>query len=199
MEPKDFSAVIMAAGHSQRMGRPKLSLAFPNDRSFLGSCVDAFNDFGCAQVVVVTNKTGMHWIQGRIWPDTMLPVLNESPREGRFFSLQLGLMALTKECPVFIHNVDNPFVTADLLEKLAVCVSQTDYIRPVYEGKHGHPVLITAKVVSDIIAEKAAGEHVRHYLERYDQTLVNVNDPNVLANINTPADYEFFIKNPRPC
>ncbi len=199
MEPKDFSAVILAAGYSQRMGRPKLSLPCRHDRSFLDSCINAFKGFGCTQIVVVTNKTGMHWINGREWPDTMLPVLNAFPRKGRFFSLQLGLMAITKECPVFIHNVDNPFITSKTLEKLAAFAGHADYIRPVYDGKHGHPVLITTKVVSEIIAEKTAGENVRHYLEKYAQVLVNVNDPNVLVNINTPADYELFIKNPRPC
>lgn len=196
MVTKDFSAVILAAGYSQRMGQPKLSLSFGQDRSFLDCCIGAFIDFGCAEVVVVTNKTGIKWIHGRTWPDTMHPVLNPFPRKGRFVSLQLGLKALGKNQPVFLHNVDNPFVTVEILEKLAFYAGHADYIRPGYAGKHGHPVLISAKIASDIITTKHAGENVREYLAQYTQMLIPVNDPNVLVNINTPDEYKKFIKNP---
>ncbi len=191
---KDFSAVIMAAGDSKRMGRPKLILPFDRHQSFVERCANVFAGFGCAEIVVVVNDEGKNRLAelSPKWPDRVNAVVNPCPGKGRVFSLQTGLSVLKNTFPVFVHNVDTPFVDAGILHLLASHAGRADYVRPVYEGKPGHPVLISPRVVSDLLAEDNAGENVRNYLGQYPQCFVKVKDPAVLVNINTAEDYQQY-------
>jgi len=194
MATKDFSAVIMAAGHSRRMGRPKMMLPYDRHQSFVERGVNVLSGFGCAEIAIVVNIEGMNGLAGLspAWPDCVRAVVNPFPEKGRFLSLQTGLSGLKKNCPVFIHNVDNPFVDGKVLHLLASHAGRADYIRPVCDGKPGHPVLISARVASDIVLEKKGEGHVRDYLAQYAQHFVRVNDPAVLVNINTLEEYKKY-------
>ncbi|TVR42424.1 MAG: hypothetical protein EA394_03480 [Bacteroidia bacterium] len=196
MAEQFFSAVIMAAGISRRMGVPKLSLPFDESRSFVQRCVQVFADFPCREISVVVNDDGMKWLSENDpgWPANVHVVLNQHPEKGRFFSLQKGLEAIRELCPVFVHNVDNPFINTALLQQLASVIHKASFIRPVCGDKRGHPALISKKAATDILHESNPVHHVRLYLEKYPQQLVTVTDPNTLVNINTPAEYHQHFK-----
>lgn len=194
MAMKEFSAVVMAAGESKRMGRNKLLLPFNRDQSFVERCVSVFLGFGCRQVVVVVNSDGA----GKLirikspWPARVHTVLNAFPHKSRFYSLQLGLGALNNASPVFIHNVDNPFVTAATLGLLASRAGRADYIRPCCGGKSGHPILISRRVVNDIVSEENTHTNIRDYLSGYPALPVDTDERGVLININTTDDYQRY-------
>lgn len=194
MVEKDFSVVLLAAGESRRMGRPKLSLAYSETRSFVERCVEVFLDFGCSPIAVVANDSGMKHLQQApsAWSSRVLPLLNDAPERGRFLSLQIGLRALSPGAYVFLHNVDSPFVSPGILEDLASRAGTADYIRPVCRGRHGHPVLISPGVASEIAWESQQVENVRDYLQRYTQCFVETSDAGVLVNINSPEDYRRY-------
>ncbi len=194
MAMKEFSAVVMAAGESKRMGRNKLLLPFNRDQSFVERCVSVFLDFGCGQVVVVVSSDGASKLV-RLkpsWPEHVHTVLNSFPQRARFYSLQLGLGALNNAFPVFIHNVDSPFISTAIVSLLASCAGRADYIRPCCSGKSGHPVLISHQVVNDIVSEENTDTNVRQYLANYSAFAVDTDDCGVLININTPADYRRY-------
>ena len=186
-----YAAVLLAAGDSQRMGTPKAMLEFRKGINFLEACLQAFRDFGCAEVVVVVNAQLYERLQSNevSQPENAHFILNNHPERGRFFSLQCGLKALSAEMNTFFHNVDNPFITPEVLKALISREKTADVICPVYQGKRGHPVLITGKVVSDIISERNYDWNLRDYLDRYHNESVQVTYPNILVNINTPEDY----------
>ena len=200
MAEQFFSAVIMAAGVSRRMGVPKLSLPFDENCSFVERSVQVFADFPCREISVVVNDDGWIWLAENDpgWPENVHAVLNQYPEKGRFFSLQKGLEAIRELCPVFLHNVDNPFINKDILHKLAKNIQKADYIRPVCGTKAGHPVLVSPKIVSDILKESNPVNHVRHFLEQYPQQLVPVTDHDTLININTPEAYRQHFKGLSP-
>lgn len=185
------NAVILAAGDSQRMGAHKALLPFQNGINFLEACLKAFNDVGCAEVVVVVNKLLYRQIDSNVMKlqGHARFVLNEHPGRGRFFSLQCGLKALSLNTDTFFHNVDNPFVTSGVLAALTAGEHSSDIVSPAYMGRRGHPVLIRGRVVSDIISESNYDWNLRDYLDRYQHVSVPISDPNILVNINTPEEY----------
>jgi molybdenum cofactor cytidylyltransferase len=186
-----YAAVLLAAGDSQRMGTPKAMLEFRKGINFLEACLQAFRDFSCAGVVVVVNAQLYERLKSNevSQPENVHFILNDHPERGRFFSLQCGLKALSAGTNTFFHNVDNPFISPDVLNALATKARTSDVTCPAYEGKRGHPVLISGRVVSDVISESNYDWNLRDYLDRYHNESVRVTDPNILVNINTPEDY----------
>ncbi len=186
-----YLGVLLAAGRSQRMGVPKAFLPFRDGMNFLEACLQAFNNFGCKEVVVVVNQQLFKQVDSKEFnlQENARFVCNEYPERGRFFSLQCGLKALTKRTNTFIHNVDNPFITSGVLQALAEKEKTADVICPAYGARRGHPVLVSSGVVKDIISEDSHDYNLRDYLERYQHVSVPVTDPNILVNINTPEDY----------
>ncbi len=189
-DPPGFSAVVLAAGFSARMGSPKLALAYDAKRSFVEQCARVFSGFGCTEVAIVVNTSGVEWIQGNrisLPPRSFLAV-NPQAHSGRFSSLQTGLSALKDTQRVFVHNVDNPFVKAGVLQVLAQKAGAADCINPVYLGRLGHPVLIGQHPAREILSCGSRDLHLREVLDNYSNLMVSVDDPGILANINSPAD-----------
>lgn len=199
------AAIILAAGGSGRMGVPKLSLDFRlgvSDLSggyhtaigFLEQCVSQFLLFGCSKVIVVVNREGFRWIEDHrpaIGTKACL-VLNSYPERGRLFSLQLGIEKSGKRHGLFIHNVDNPFVSQKVLYSMWEVSREHedfDYISPRYKGQGGHPIMVSKRVIRPII-EAPSHENLKQLLSAYARKDVEVHDPNILLNINTMEEYQ---------
>jgi molybdenum cofactor cytidylyltransferase len=197
-----FSAVILAAGFSERIGVPKLSLRFRGGVSFAQQCVASFLDFGCRQVALVVNEQGFQWMERHVpeFPAEARVVINSQPELGRLHSLELGLLSLNGTPPVFVHNVDNPFVNPTILQALQKEYSTTipyghtpeadHYFSPVFGGRGGHPVLLTPGVVRAIGRKKSDAISLKAFLSGFHRVRVPVTDPHVLVNINTMEDYQ---------
>lgn len=187
-----------------RIGIPKLSLDFrmrvPNYANnngpgicFLEQCVWQFVLFGCNKVVVVVNSEGLHWIEKHrpaLKKKTRL-VVNPNPERGRLFSLQLGIEKSGKRDGLFIHNVDNPFVSQRVLQciwEASLEHKDFDYISPRYHDRGGHPIMASKKLVR-VILEKPSHESLKYILSQHHRTDVEVDDPGIHVNINTMEEY----------
>ncbi len=189
------SAIILAAGISERMGKPKCFLTDAQGRPFLLRILQAYLDYGCPEVCLVLNPQGKAWIResGYNMPANVRILVNDKPEAGRFLSLQLGIRGLSEIMPAFIHNADNPMVNPLVLDALTEGLIDAEYVRPVFQDKGGHPVLLSCRLMSKIIMEVSHVENVRDYLRNYHQNTIRVSDPGILTNINTPEDYQKFI------
>lgn len=176
------------------MGVPKFSLDYRPGISFLEQCVSQFHLIGCNKIIVVVNHEGKRWI------DSYQPALknktqvveNPHPERGRLHSLQSGLLESEKTQAIFIHNVDNPFVNQAVLRRMRDAAREHpgfDYISLRYRGRGGHPILISERLVGAILKEPAAGTSLKQILSHYKRTGLEVDDPGILININTMADY----------
>lgn len=191
---KDFSVIILAAGKSERLGFPKLSLEYNEQHTFIEQIAQEYSVFGCKVIIVVVNKVGLEYIKEHHlkFPVNAVLVVNEYPEWHRFYSLKTGVKAL-KECQsVFIHNVDNPFVNHQILTELLESSDSTDYIIPEYKGKGGHPILISKKIVDHIISIDENQVHLKEFLNQYSKLKTPVQDEKVLVNINTMDEYKKF-------
>lgn len=189
---KDCSALIPAAGFSSRMGKIKLALEMSDGKTFLENICRQFVKFGCNPIVVVVNKSGSLFLEQTDMnlPDSVKIVLNEHPERGRFYSIRKGLSVLERKQYVFIHNVDNPFVETEVLDELYKNRSENKWVKPVYKGKSGHPVLLPPKICSAICSEARDDLRLDSFLQAYTHKKVEVNSKKILININTFDDYE---------
>jgi len=191
----DCSVIILAAGRSGRMGKPKFALRYNDEMIFLEEVVSQFLTFGCGEIVIVLNDEGYSGFQNLniAFPENIKIEINHHPEKGRFFSLQIGLSSLNSKRYVFVHNVDNPFVTQRDLGLLFNGISGYDFCVPVYEGRGGHPVLLSETVIDGILSENDVNITLRDIMKRYYGKRVEAESDKILVNINTVEDYrEFF-------
>jgi CTP:molybdopterin cytidylyltransferase MocA len=193
---KEFSAIILAAGKSERMGFPKLSLQYDEKSNFIEHIVSEYLEFGCTEIVLVINEIGNQYLFDNqfIFGNKIKIVINEKPEWHRFYSLKIGVKSLSEIRPTFIHNVDNPFVNHEVLKELSNNVNSADYLSPEFNGKGGHPFLISEKVIKEIAQTEEDQKHLKEFLNQFPKIKVTVEDENVLININTINDYKKYFK-----
>lgn len=193
-EQKNISAIILSAGKSERMGVPKFSLKFDSKTTFLEKLIGEYHTFGCKEIIVVINPKSAELIEQMqiTIPDNVKIVINDHPEWERFYSLKLAALALSENSPAFVSNIDNPFLTQENLSSLAQEVENSDYISPAFNGKGGHPFLISARVVNDLKTEKLDQIHLKEFLGKYPKKSVEISDEKILLNINTMHDYSRF-------
>lgn len=192
---KDYAVIILAAGFSGRMGVPKLSLPYDQHRNFATKIIHTYLSAGCGKVVMVVNRQGHEILkqQNTLPTDNNVSVvLNAYPERERFFSLQTGLKSLLSERPVFIQNIDNPFVHPELLYRLAASLDSNTFVVPVYDNCGGHPVLLSDKIVSAIISFPDYRQNLRNFLQHYSRINCPVEDEKILVNINSQEVYKQY-------
>jgi molybdenum cofactor cytidylyltransferase len=194
---KPCAAIILAAGFSERMGVEKLALPFDGQHSFVSRILQSYQIFGCNSIVLVVNHRGEKAINKALAGNAagFELAVNPFPERGRLSSLKAGLERLNQGVYAFIHNVDNPFVNQELLGKMLSLSEKADYIVPAWEGRGGHPVLLSPHVIADIKKVASDSKPLYQILSKYKRTVVEAKHANVLLNVNTPNDYQAFLKN----
>jgi molybdenum cofactor cytidylyltransferase len=183
--------IILAAGSSKRMGIPKSFLRFNEELTFIEQIINVYIHSGIKGVFVVVNSTFVEDAShlGIILPAGCKIVMNTHPEFGRFYSLKLGLTNVGVKSPVFIQNVDNPFVSTETLHALQEGLSGFEVVVPKINGSTGHPVLIGLQVQKAILSSVDHNLNLRDLLKSFSFTPVWVEDTGVLVNINTKEDY----------
>jgi len=191
------SLLLLAAGKSSRMGFPKLALLHKDKSHFITHILVQYQSFGISDIVVVVNRESAQWIQDNIphIKNECKIILNTREESERFYSIQVGLQNRTNtNSSVFIHNVDNPFVDVEILHLLWKNKNQAAIIKPTFQGKGGHPVLIDRQVSEQIILEKDKTRILSDFIKQFSIKSVPVNNSGILLNINTPEAYKAFVR-----
>ena len=187
-----LAAIVLAAGGSERMGRPKQLLPVAG-RPMVHHVTGALVSLGLSQVIVVT---GAH-AEAVVAVLADLPVeivANESWAEGMSSSMRAGLRALHPDVQaVLLVLADQPALTTDLLQLLVTRYRTTgaSIVAPVYRGQRGNPVLFDRALFPELLAVRG-DRGGRALIDRYQEQveLVEVDDPAVIADIDSPEDYQ---------
>jgi molybdenum cofactor cytidylyltransferase len=190
-----IGAVILAAGESSRMGRPKALLPLREGESptFLGRLAATARRAGLEPLRIVVGKHGREIEEAHPELSDCL-VLNERPDLGQLHSLRLGLESMGGVVDAaVIFLVDHPFVTMETVQALmeAYSAEGKPIIIPVCRGRRGHPVLFGRELFGDIF-HAPLEQGARHVVRSHPDLVkhLEVDDPGVLADIDTPEDYE---------
>ncbi|MEJ2153603.1 MAG: nucleotidyltransferase family protein [Gemmatimonadota bacterium] len=159
--------IVLAAGRSQRMGKPKPLLEI-DGRTFLERAITTLLSGGCAPVIVVLSRS-------------------ESAQAMREIAESAGAQ------PVENPNLESePIDSLPVAVLLGAFESQGSIIvRPVFADRAGHPILL-GRSIWDELAGPDLPEGMRTVVRRHAAEIndVTVNDPGVRTNIDTPDDYE---------
>ncbi len=182
--------MVLAAGASRRMGMPKALLPTPGHIPLALRQAQGLMAAGCDEAVVVLGCECEHIAAQLDWPRL---ICNEAwDRKGRFSSVQSGLRALPDYDGYIIIPVDAAGVQTDTLTAVlkAAETENARAVRPVYRGRSGYVVWISATTARRLLAMEA-DEPVR-----LDEVLapiekkIEVEDPALLHNPNTPEEWE---------
>jgi molybdenum cofactor cytidylyltransferase len=183
-----ISGVILAAGFSRRMGRPKLLVPL-GGRPILSLVVDAFEKSRLDELLVVTNNPrGEEW--ATVKRSRFRLLVNLDSREGMSTSLKLALGAVEGQAAV-IGMGDQPLLLPSTIDKVIAEYQSTGgrIVVPVYRGQRGNPVLFDRSIfpqIMDISGDVGAKSVVLKNLDLVHE--VNVNDEGILLDIDTPSD-----------
>lgn len=188
-----IAAVILSAGRSSRMGKPKSLLDAGQGISFLELIVRKLKDSGCDPVVAVMNeeffKEHVHEIHELCISFAIVPAF---PSE-RIYSAATGLEKAGKADYFILSNVDNPSFDAAIPRALVLNKGKADYLVPSYKGKNGHPILISSVAAAEIVKHKYSRKTLREVLSIFQKHSMEVDDTGIITDINTPQDYAGYL------
>ncbi|MEE8585565.1 MAG: nucleotidyltransferase family protein [Acidobacteriota bacterium] len=187
------AVIVLAAGASRRMGRPKQLLRLEGT-TLLHHAVRSALESGCRPVVVVLGCRA-----GEIAPQmegfAVTVAVNQAWQEGMSTSIRAGLEALQKgSAPppaVIIMTCDQPAVDGQLLDLLAGRHrrSGSPIVACRYKGTLGVPALFAAPLYPQLLALQG-DEGARPILRRNVRQIEVVEFPDGKYDIDRPADLE---------
>ncbi len=215
-----ISAIVLAAGLSARMGRPKLLLPY-GEHTVVEQVVSVLLASPADEVLVVTgHERAAVELALTGWP--VLAVFNPDYAAGEMLSsVQVGLEAAAPESRAALLAVgDMPAIEADVVAQLVAAYtnlpespvlpapaaqtqarnegsglsgrSPDDYVYiPSYQMRAGHPVLVPRTYWPAILA-LPRGASLRSAWQAEGSRIhwVTADTPSVLRDMDTPADYE---------
>lgn len=187
-----IGGVILAAGRSSRMGRPKALLPLPGG-NVITSLVRAFRGAGIDPVHVVIGHGGGE-IASALAGLPVRTVWNDLHPLGQTTSLQAGLRSLPGGlAAALLSPADYPLVTpADITPLIEAFRGDREgaiYL-PAHGGRRGHPFLVAAECFAAFL-DLPAGEPGRTLVRALSDRIRHVELPGdgVLADLDTPAQY----------
>ena len=188
-----INAIVLAAGESTRMGKPKPLLPF-EDRTFLEQIITVLQDAHTNQITVVLGARAEAIAQAVDLSEVNV-VVNRDYRKGQLSSLIAGLDNAPAETEaILLCLVDSPFIKADTVDQVVTTFRETNapIVIPTFEGRRGHPSLF-GRSVFEQVRKAPPEEGARHVVYANEDKIVEVEIPEkaVVVGINTPEDYRF--------
>jgi len=187
----NMEAIVLAAGYSSRANAFKMTLPL-GQMTVLEQTISKFEGL-CSRVIVVAG------FQAEIIQEELANILsknaysfqikfvyNENFNEGMFSSIQKGCNEV--DAPTFfITPGDCPLVKKETVQLIAK--HKGNVIIPSFNYKGGHPIKLSSEVKQKIL-ETNPESNLRVVLNGYEKTYMNVDDPGVLMDVDTPEDYQ---------
>ncbi len=212
-----ISGLLIAAGFSSRMGKPKAALLY-NDIPFAVHILLKLNAV-CDDIVLVLGDTQaeiqdaiktsldnsqniLNYYPGSVKEESIIQlkkklriIINEDYANGMFTSLQRGMSECAGSDWVVYHFIDNPLLPFQFYSEL---IEQTDndydWIQPRYQNKNAHPVLLNKRLFNTIInAGINSNLKQTSAANNFSKKYWDCNYSEVLIDIDTPAEYNSII------
>ncbi len=192
-------AIVLAAGASRRMGKPKATLPLPGGETFLSRVVRTLRDAGVAEIVVVVRDAAIASQALPAYGSPVRVILNPDPDRGQLSSLLLGLDAADGQDTdaVLVTLVDVPTVSAATVRAIVAAWHRTHapVVRPVSGTRHGHPVIFGREAFEKLRGadlSEGAKPVVRAFGARMCE--VRVDDAGAFEDADTPDEYERLVR-----
>jgi molybdenum cofactor cytidylyltransferase len=200
----DVVAILLAAGESERMGRPKALLPW-HGQPLLTHQLRQVQKSRVAECVVVLGPDADR-LEPLIRPHGLFrgfkarPVFNPRHREGKSSSILAGLRSLPAPPDgILVAAVDQPLDSRLIDALIALAEGEWDrceaagrrtILVPAFRGRPGHPPLFCKTLFGELmgICEESQGLKAIVRREPSRVRLLPWEDPGVLLNLNAPVD-----------
>jgi len=186
------SAILLAAGESKRMGKPKLLLSFGNE-TILGNTLNNILSSSIDEVIVVLGANAVE-TQKIIDNEAVKIVINPDYRQGMSTSLICGLRQIDQRAQkIMVALSDQPLIDGKTYNKLIQKSLHSDMgiVLPAYQSRRGNPIIFDIRYKGELL--KLRGDvGGRELLKQHPDDIleVAVDCEGIYINLNTMDDYK---------
>jgi molybdenum cofactor cytidylyltransferase len=194
-------AVILSAGESSRMGRPKALLPIDGVR-FIEKIVTSLQSTRIEKTIVVLGHNAEEMWQ-KIGDLPVAILVNHDYEQGQLSSLQVAIRHLESSSEgrpvdgILVHLVDHPYISPTLVDLMIDRFYETKklIVVPRFQGRRGHPVIFSRALFSELLAAGTdQGAKPVVHAHRDDTLEIDTEDEGVLIDIDTPEEYRLHVK-----
>lgn len=183
--------IILAAGASTRLGKPKQNLVYQNN-TLLQRAIETALASVCRPVLTILGANA-EMIRPTIEKLPVHVLYNNNWQEGMASSVRLGMAELKKFEPAITSAIlmlcDQPFISASLLNELVHVKEKKGIIACTYNNTIGAPVLFDAKYF-DELSLLTGTEGAKKLLLKYPGNVYSISFPLGGVDIDTTEDFE---------
>ena len=193
------SAIILASGLSQRMGKKdKITYLFQN-KPMISHVVDAALNSDIKEIIIVTGNNFSKVKQ--IFKNNNLKITyNKFYKKGLSSSIKTGLKLVSKDVDATIFMLgDMPLIDSKLINKMLAAfdpIEGRSIIIPTFHGKWGQPILFSSDLFSQI--NSISGDSGAMSIILLNSNLISdiehINN-SILKDFDTPEDFINFQEN----
>ena len=196
LEHSKVTAVVLAAGLSQRMGDKNKLLLLINNEPMLLRTVSMLCKCNLKEVIVVTGHEHKK-VKAVLEGLDVRCVFNADYEQGQATSVQCGLEAVVSPTEgVLICLADQPAVGESEIARLIDAFNQRDdkeIVIPRYQGQRGNPIIISTAIRLRVL-NNDEGFGCRHYIDTHPKSVkwIDVDNPAFVTDVDTQTEYRRF-------
>jgi molybdenum cofactor cytidylyltransferase len=180
--------IVLAAGHGKRFQGAQHKLAQPLGSTPVLSCTLHQVLASQLPVLVVTTPALAELANQSVAMRDIVVIPADAPGPGMGQSIAAGVAARSNAPGWLVLPGDMPLVSPQTLQAVAAELAHHTVVLAQHQGLHGYPVGFSAELYSELMALKG-DQSERRLMARYPAYAVSVNDPGVLLDVNTQADW----------
>jgi len=191
-----LGVILLGAGASSRMGRPKLLLPW-RGTTVIGHLLFQWQELGAGQIAVVlrADDSALNSELNQLNFSTQNRIANPQPERGMFSSIVCaanwsGWRPEISQWSVVLG--DQPHLRSETLRQLLECAEQNPHAicQPALGGQEKHPVILPRQAFGEL--KNTVADTLKEFLKL---TLVpriqcSVNDSGLSLDLDTPEDYK---------
>ena len=186
-------AIILAAGRSAHMEELKPMLKM-GQTTMIQREIDTIRQAGISPIVVVTGYQAEE-LERHISHRGAVCVRNKRYETSQMYgSICMGLRHIQKKADrVLLFPADVPMIAPSTILKMSEATGSLAV--PVYQGRKGHPVMLSREVFGHILTYRGK-MGLRGAMDAWKEGVqeIEVEDPGILLDANTKVDYESVLQ-----
>ena len=198
-----ITAILLAAGESSRMGRPKPLLTW-GDLPLIQYQIASLSEASAYPIIVVLGHDSEDIAPYVVSSPMLQTVINPDYAEGKTTSIRLGVSQVHDDVNgILLLAVDQPR-PPDLVRRVIEEHLRSGALitHPTYNGRGGHPIVFAGSLKQELLAITEAQQGIREVVGRHQDTIrpVAVESSIARVDLNTLEDYESALREfgPRP-
>lgn len=195
----NIPGIVLAGGRSSRMGRPKALLPIGSTgATFFDRVTCTLLEAGLSEIIVVVGADA-EAIRAGTRPEAGVTIVDNPDHErGQLTSLLAGLRAIDarRATAALMTLIDVPLVSSATVRTLMETqrVSGAPIVRPVSNGRHGHPVIFGRELFAELHrADPAEGAKPVVRAHAAEMIEVPIDDEGAFTDVDTPEEYQRII------